>query len=174
MRKPKNRLDAGDCPRGRKTKASAKIKRKNLEEDANGMTSFTDKEIFRELEEVFQECSSDGWDGERAKPVSKEVLRSTAAFLESLPPGVEPPQIAAEPDGAISLEWYRSPEKVISVSVNPGGEVYYAAIIGTRRNHGKGSVRSGVSDNLLALVGKVTEKNGGPRKIQEDLNSISN
>ena len=138
------------------------------------MTSFTDKEIFRELEEVFQECSSDGWDGERAKPVSKEVLRSTAAFLESLPPGVEPPQIAAEPDGAISLEWYRSPEKVISVSVNPGGEVYYAAIIGTRRNHGKGSVRSGVSDNLLALVGKVTEKNGGPRKIQEDLNSISN
>ncbi len=138
------------------------------------MTSFTDKDIFQELEKVFQECSSDGWDGERAKPVSKEVLRSTVAFLESFPSGIEPPETGAEPDGAISLEWYRSPEKVISVSVNPGGEVYYAAIIGTRRNHGKGSVRSGVSDNLPALVEKVTQKNGGSRKIQEGLNPISN
>ena len=138
------------------------------------MASFTDKDISRELEEISKECSSDGWDGERAEAVSKEVLRNALIFLESLPPSVEPPQTAAEPDGAISLEWYRSPEKVISVSINPGGEIYYAAIIGSRRNHGKGSIHSGVSDNLLALIEKVTEKNGGSKKIQEDSNSISN
>ena len=120
------------------------------------MPDFTDKEIFLELGKTFEECSSDGWDGERAKPVSKEVLRNARTFLESLPSGVELPQIGAEPDGAISFEWYRFPEKVISVSVNPDGRFYYASLVGTRRRHGNGSVSSGIPDDLLALIAKVT------------------
>ena len=124
--------------------------------------------IFRELEKIFEECSSEGWDGERAKTISKEVLQNARTFLESFPPGVEQPQIAAEPDGAISFEWYRSPEKVISVSVNPRGEVYYAAMIGARRKHGKDPVRSGASDNLLALIEEITEKTEGRKKKEEN------
>ena len=122
------------------------------------MPNLTDKDISRELEKIFEECSSDGWDGERAKPVSKEVLRNALIFFESLPPSVELPQIAAEPDGAVSLEWYRSPEKVVSVSVNPGGRLYYAAAIGARRRHGKESASSGVSEELLALIAEVVGK----------------
>lgn len=122
------------------------------------MPNLTDKDISRELEKIFEECSSDGWDGERAKPVSKEVLQNALIFFESLPPSVELPQIAAEPDGAVSLEWYRSPEKVVSVSVNPGGRLYYAAAIGARRRHGKESASSGVSEELLALIAEVVGK----------------
>ena len=122
------------------------------------MPNLTDKDIPRELEKIFEECSSDGWDGERAKPVSKEVLQNALIFFESLPPSVELPQIAAEPDGAVSLEWYRSPEKVVSVSVNPGGRLYYAAAIGARRRHGKESASSGVSEELLALIAEVVGK----------------
>ena len=119
------------------------------------MPDFTDKETFLELEKIFEECSSGGWDGERAKPISKEVLRNAIIFLESFRPEVEPPQIAAEPDGAISFEWYRSPEKVISVSINPGGQFYYASLFGTQQKHGKGSVSSGIPDDLLALIVEV-------------------
>ena len=119
------------------------------------MPGFMDKNIFRELEKIFEECSLDGWDGERAKPVSKEVLRNARTFLESLPSGVEPPQTAAEPDGAVSFEWYQSLEKVISVSVNPGGRLYYAAIVDARREHGNGYVSSSISDDLLALIAEV-------------------
>lgn len=122
------------------------------------MPNLTDKDISRELENIFEECSSDGWDGERAKPVSKEVLQNASIFFESLPPSVELPQIAAEPDGAVSLEWYRSPEKVVSVSVNPGGQLYYAAAIGERRRHGKESASSGVSEELPALIAEVVGK----------------
>ena len=124
----------------------------------------TVESIFRELEKIFEECSSEGWDGERAKTISKEVLQNARTFLESFPSGVEQPQIAAEPDGAISFEWYRSPEKVISVSVNPRGEVYYAAMIGARREQGKDSVHSGASDNLLTLIEEITEKTKGRKK----------
>ncbi len=130
------------------------------------MHDFTGKNIFGELEKIFEECSSEGWDGERARTISKEVLQNARTFLESFPPDIELPQIAAEPDGAISFEWYRSPEEVISVSVNSEGEIYYAAIIGARRNHGKDPVRFGVSDNLVALIEEVTEETGGRKKKQ--------
>ena len=119
------------------------------------MPDLTDKNISRELEKIFEECSSENWDGDRAKPISKEVLRNAIIFLESLPSDVEPPQIAAEPDGAICFEWYRSPEKVISVSINPGGQLYYAALVGAQGKHGKGSVSSGIPDDLLALIAQV-------------------
>ena len=119
------------------------------------MPDFTDKEMFRGLEKIFEECSADAWDGERAKPVSKEVLRNARTFLEFLPPGVEPPQTGAEPDGAISFEWYRSPEKVISLSINLSRQLHYAAIVGGRQMHGKDLFSSGISDNLLALIAEV-------------------
>ena len=66
MRKPENCPDAGDCPRRRKTRTSPKIRRKNLEGNADGVPNLTDKYISRELEKIFEECSSDGWDGERS------------------------------------------------------------------------------------------------------------
>lgn len=133
----------------------------------NNTHGLMDKHVFRELEKTLDECSSDGWDGDRAKALSKEVLQSSVTFLQSFPPGIEPPQIAAEPDGAITLEWYRSPEKVISVSIDLGGEVYYAAIIGALRRHGRGSVHSGVSDDLLELIERVTKKTEEPEKTQK-------
>ncbi len=120
------------------------------------MHGFADKDVFRQLEETFRECSSDGWDGINAKRVSEEVLRNAAAFVESLPPGIEPADTGAEPDGAISLEWYRSVGRVISVSINPGGEIFYAAIVNGRRIHGRNSGSPAVSDDLLELIAEVT------------------
>ena len=120
------------------------------------MPNLTDKDISWELEKIFEECSSENWDGDRAKPVSKETLRNARTFLESLPSGTEPPQTGAEPDGAISFEWYSSPEKVVSVSINSGGQLHYAAIAGGRRMHGEDLFSSGISDNLLELIAEVT------------------
>lgn len=117
---------------------------------------FAARGVFWELEKTFNECGVDGWDGEKAKAITKEVLWSAKTFLESFPWGSESPEIGAEPDGAISLEWYRSPSRVVSISINPGGEVYYAAIIGAKRRHGMDPVSFFVSDDLLDLIGEVT------------------
>lgn len=113
---------------------------------------------FQELQKTFEECSSEGWDGWRAKPITKEVLRSAKIFLWSLPLGIESPEIGAEPDGAISLEWYRSPSRVISISINPDRYMYYAVVIGTAENHGKGSALFGVSNKTLNLIEEVTRE----------------
>lgn len=111
---------------------------------------------LQQLDEVFEECSYEGWDGERAKPISGEVLRYARSFLSSLPLGIEAPEIGAEPDGAITLEWYRSPNKVISISINPDGWMYYAALVGSSKRHGADFSLMGVSDDLLDLISEIT------------------
>lgn len=121
---------------------------------------FVAKGTFQQLDETFEECSSVGWDGERAKPISEEVLQCTKAFLNTFPLGIEAPEVGAEPDGAITLEWYRSPNRVISMSINPGGSLYYAAIIGATRRHGMDFASFDVSDDLLGLISEVTRKIG--------------
>ena len=120
---------------------------------------FAAKGTFQQLDEVFEECSSEGWDGERAKPISEEVLRCAERFLNSFPLGIEAPEIGAEPDGAITLEWYRSPNKVISISINPDGWVYWAALIGTSRRHGADYAMMDIPDDLLKIILQVSGGN---------------
>lgn len=114
------------------------------------------KGIFQKLDEIFKECSAMGWDGEQAKPISSEVVEYTKVFLRFLPLGIEAPEISAEPDGAITLEWYRTPTLVLSISINPDGWVYYAALIGTSRRHGVDYAPLGISDELMGLISRVT------------------
>ncbi|MCX6089950.1 MAG: hypothetical protein NTY95_14580 [Bacteroidia bacterium] len=118
------------------------------------------KGVFRQLDEVFEECFFGGWDGANAKPILAETLQSARIFLKSLPLGIEPPDVGAEPDGAITLEWYKSSNKVISISINPSGWLYFAAIIGTKRRHGKDFVLLDVSEDLLELISQITGKAG--------------
>lgn len=119
---------------------------------------FAAKGTFQQLDEIFEECSSQGWDGERAKSISREVLQCAKAFLKSFPLGIEAPEVGVEPDGAITLEWYRSPNRAISISINPGGWLYYAAIIGAARRHGMDFALFDVSEDLLELISQVTRK----------------
>lgn len=124
----------------------------------SNVLGFAARGVFWELEKTFSECGVDGWDGEKAKAVTEEVLWNARIFLGSFPLGSELPEVGAEPDGAISLEWYRSPSRVVSISINPGGGVYYAAIIGAKRRHGMDPVSFFVSDDLLYLIEEVTEE----------------
>lgn len=114
------------------------------------------KGTFQKLEEVYKECSTPGWDGERAVPISREVVSYSQIFLRSLPLGIEAPEIGAEPDGAITLEWYRSAKRVLSISINPGGWIYYAAMIGASRKHGVDFAPMGVSEELAKLISMIT------------------
>ncbi len=121
--------------------------------------SFIGRGTLQELQKTLEECSLGGWDGERAKPVTREVWWNARVFLWSFPLGIESPEIGAEPDGAITLEWYRSPSRVISISINPGGRLYFAAIIGGERRHGDGFALFEVSEDLVKLIENVTSEN---------------
>lgn len=94
------------------------------------------KKVLPELNEVQDMTREKGWDGYGADAVQAETFARAYAFLEVLPNNVAAPTVGAEPDGHITFEWYRSQNRVLSVSVSPEGNLYYAALIGPNKTYG--------------------------------------
>jgi len=94
------------------------------------------KGAFDDLSQVYEECLEPNWDGYDALPVTEEAYRLTYELLEALPLSTPLPSIGAEPDGQLTLEWYCSPRRTLSVSVSPEGELHYAALLGDSKVYG--------------------------------------
>jgi hypothetical protein len=108
-----------------------------------------------ELAEAWIECQEPGWDGYAALPVSPDALRNTYTFLEALPLGFRRPSIGADPHGNLSVEWYRSPTRVLSVGVSSDGLLHYAALLGANRTCGTETFFGDVPEIILNLVRRV-------------------
>ena len=102
---------------------------------------YTQNKMIIQLEEIFSECSSDGWDGYGAAPVTQETYANARFLISCIPfyllsPEILSPEIGAEPDGHLTFEWYRNPRCLISVSISPEGDLHYASLIGASRYFG--------------------------------------
>lgn len=91
---------------------------------------------LNELYDAYKECQRKNWDGYDAMPVSPNAFNVAYEFIQALPLGMPAPSIGAEPDGHLTLEWYRSPRRMLSVSASPDSELHYAALIGTSKRFG--------------------------------------
>ena len=104
------------------------------------MTSLTLGESYssalEELSEVVEEASSPDWDGYGANPVDLLTTLSAVQFLRLLPRELPAPDVAAEPDGEVSFEWYRGPRKRFSISVGSCNQITYAGLFGGNEAHG--------------------------------------
>lgn len=94
------------------------------------------KGVFNELFQIVKECREPNWDGYGAQPVSDTTYQLAQIFLEALPLGMPAPSIGAEPDGHLTVEWFRSPRRTLSVSISPEGDLHYAALIGSAKAYG--------------------------------------
>lgn len=112
-------------------------------------------EVFNELFDVSENCKQPGWDGDSAEPVSHDTFLYAFRFLESLPWGIQKPSVGVEPDGHVTLEWYKAPRHTISVSVSPDGFLYYSALMGLRKTNGSEPFFGDVPKIILELVGKI-------------------
>ena len=108
-----------------------------------------------ELGDVWVECRMPNWDGFGAVAISQETLRNAYCVLESLPSGFPAPSIGAEPDGAITLEWHRSPRHTLSVSVDETGDLHYAALRGPNRQFGTEIFDGELPEKIRAIIGEV-------------------
>jgi hypothetical protein len=94
------------------------------------------KGVFDELFHTLEECREPNWDGYGAQPVSEQLYHFGRRLLEALPLGTPAPSIGAEPDGHLTIEWYRSPRRTLSVSISPDGDLHYAALLGDSKAYG--------------------------------------
>ena len=113
------------------------------------------KTALDQLFDVSEECSTVGWDGFGALPVSHETYLSAYRLLESLPANIPSPSIGAEPDGHVTMEWYLSPRRTLSISLSPEGEIHYAALNGASKAYGSEPCTGQLPNRLLDLVKQV-------------------
>lgn len=114
------------------------------------------KGSLSELDRVYDECRTSGWDGYGALPVSVDAFESAASLLRALPLGTSAPSIGAEPDGHITLEWYKSPRQTLSVSVSPDGLLHFAALMGPSKQYGTEPFYGNMPPVILDLIYRVS------------------
>jgi hypothetical protein len=108
-----------------------------------------------ELLRVSQECSVRNWDGYGAAPITEQTYLQACAFLDALPLGTPAPSIGAEPDGHLTLEWYQSARRTLSVSVSSEGDLHYSALIGPSKAYGTEPFLGEAPQTILDLVHRV-------------------
>src|SRR5947208_1414199 len=113
------------------------------------------KGVFEELLKTFDECREPNWDGYGAQSVREETYDLAHQFLEALPLSSTVSSIGAEPDGQITVEWYRSP-RTLYVSISPAGELHYAALLGSAKTCGTEPFTGAVPKVVADLIHRVT------------------
>jgi hypothetical protein len=85
---------------------------------------------------LYNECSVDGWDGYDACAMTLAAARVAVDLIRVLPEGIPMPELTAENDGAISLDWSSSRRCCLSISTNGTERLAYAWLDGARSGSG--------------------------------------
>ena len=118
---------------------------------------YSQNNMIIQLNDIFSECSSEGWDGYGAAPVTQETKANARLLIDSMPFYMLPPEIGAEPDGHLTFEWYRNPRCLISVSISPEGDLHYAALIGASRYFGTEPFLGEIPLIIRDIINRVVE-----------------
>jgi hypothetical protein len=92
--------------------------------------------VISSLHALYADHHQPNWDGEGARPISEVTLEMAVLFIRTLPDDVPLPEIAAEPDGAISLDWAASRHQVFTLSIGSSDRLAYAWLDGSDSGYG--------------------------------------
>jgi hypothetical protein len=115
------------------------------------------QDALNDLYATFAESCSPGWDAYDASAACYESYLRAKLFIEALPANFPAPEVAVDPDGEISLEWYSKPGRVFSISIGSNDELAYAGKFGpSQKTHGTepftGQVPKLILDNIRRLL----------------------
>ena len=101
------------------------------------------------LTNAFHDCSEPDWDGYGAAPANGLSMLWAKKVLAAFPSSLGVPEIAFEPDGDAGLEWWKGPNRVLSVSIGRNGELRYAARVNAVRVIGTEMFADGLPKRLV-------------------------
>ncbi len=107
-----------------------------LESRERSQSLFGEKsEAISALRALSEECAEDDWDGNESFGIDALTAWNAEEFIRSLPDHFPMPEVSAEPDGAISLDWIASKNRIVSLSVGQGNRLAFAWLDGTERGY---------------------------------------
>lgn len=145
-------MSVGESPSAKFVAEQYRNGRRSLEET---FTFGDSLKALAELDDVCQTCSTPNWDGYNASPVSLATCSSAFEFLCALPLGTPSPTVSAEPDGDITLEWYQSPVRILSVSVSADAKLHHALLFGASKLYGSEPFYGSVPQPILESIYRV-------------------
>jgi len=108
--------------------------------------------LLGEVGEIVQSCSTEGWDGYDAEPVSRESGLHARQLIGLLPDGIQAPNVVPEPTGDIGFEWFRGNEKHFTLSISGPAMVYAGIFGGSRKRYGEERFFGELPDEILDIL----------------------
>lgn len=91
-----------------------------------------------------------GWDGAEALPADRHAIALACAFVRALPAECDMPEVGVDPDGAVTLDWMASRQRMLSISfAGDSDRLAYAWIDGTDRGNAVAKFDRNIVPRLL-------------------------
>ncbi len=117
------------------------------------------KDTESDLIATYRECSQDNWDGYGGRAVTAGAFEEAMAILQAVPAAIPVPEISAEPDGSIALEWYKGPHRMLSLSVSGKGMIFFAGLFGNgNKAHGSEVFDDSIPAEIIRLLERLLGK----------------
>jgi len=108
-----------------------------------------------ELEEVRLEANQVGWDGYGALPLNPQAYHFARVFINALPTTAPSPEVGADTDGEVSLDWIFGDRKALTVSIGPTGRCTYAWMLGRDTQRGTGWIEDEIPATIVFALGQL-------------------
>ena len=113
------------------------------------------EQVFTELKEVRVEASREGWDGYNARPLDPASFDFAIRFLNALPSTAPIPEVSADTDGEVSLDWLFGERKALTVSIGPTGRCTFAFILGQSKSRGTDWIDDEIPAQIAFALGQL-------------------
>jgi hypothetical protein len=97
------------------------------------------------------------WNGEGADPIPDAAIQEAHAFLYKFPPTLPLPDVIAEPDGYLGLEWYRNKRLLYVVSFNGQGALSCSGLIGQKKVYGTYYMDETIPSEVLRDIARIVQ-----------------
>ena len=108
-----------------------------------------------QLIEAWRQATTKGWDGYDAEPIHAAAVASAYAFIDAFPSNVPLPEVAVDPDGEISFDWFSAPRRQFSISIGPNNVLSYAGLFGTDKVAGSERFQGTVPKAFVDYITRV-------------------
>ena len=108
--------------------------------------------LLGEIVEIVQSCSTEGWDGYDAAPVSPESGGRAEQLIGLLPEGIQAPNVVPEPTGDIGFEWFRGNGKHFTLGITGPAIVYAGIFGGSCKKYGEEHFIGELPEEVLAIL----------------------
>lgn len=110
--------------------------------------------LLSNIYEIFNECSTVGWDGYEADPVSRTSAEGAEKFIDLLPDRIQLPEIYPEQDGHIAFEWHTDKDKIFSVTISDRLLIYAGIFSINSKQHGEEKFLNEIPETIENILFK--------------------